>query len=392
MVNLLVVCPDEALRIQIRAVLAESQQVSVRREIRELATPQQLVDVAEASAPDLVLVSIRGDLTTAEPALAALSRELPKLPVVTFGESATPELLLRLMRVGVRDHLVAPFSGGEIGRLLHRLRQRDALKARPSTPPGQLFAFLPAKAGAGASTIALNVAVALAKVPDQRTLLMDADLASGVTRFLLNLDVSHTLTTAVELAVALDEESWPDLVAQFGDLDVLPSATDLGAQTLDPQNTGLLCTFAKLRYRSICADLSGVIEPFATEILQSAKRILLVTTSELPSLYLASQKILALQDLELSSRVQVILNRVPAGERELCDKQIEQIVGAPVSFTIDDDPAAVHESVKAGREVKSSSALGRQFAILARQLAHGPSSGDAVRSLHSGWALLPSPR
>ena len=51
-----------------------------------------------------------------------------------------------------------------------------------------VFAFLPAKAGSGATTIAVNTSLALSRLPDTNVLLMDLDLNSGLAGFMLLLN------------------------------------------------------------------------------------------------------------------------------------------------------------------------------------------------------------
>ena len=354
-----------------------------------MPTTSELLEMVNTVNPDLMLIAAESE-GGMEPAIAALRRKRPNLPLITFGKSNDPELLLRLMRSGVRDHLFAPFAEGEITRLLGRLRLRGMIESRPHNPGGQLFAFLPAKAGAGTSTTAVNVSVALSKMVGYRTLLMDADLSSGMVRFLLNLELKQTLTDVVGKMAGMDDARWPDLVTHFGDLDVLPSDTQWSSGQLDARHTAQLCTFAKSRYRSICADLSGLMEPFANEILLSAKRILLVTTPELPSLYLASQKYAALQEMDLGSRVHLIISR-NTHHQVLAEQQIEQIVGAPVYYTIENNPVAVHEALKIGREVKVSSTLGRQYLWLAQRLVN-LQDGTDVPVASEAWAFAPSSR
>jgi Mrp family chromosome partitioning ATPase len=51
---------------------------------------------------------------------------------------------------------------------------------------------------AGTSTIALNVSVAMSKLPNANVLLSDFDLNSGMVRFMLKLDNSYCVTDAAE--------------------------------------------------------------------------------------------------------------------------------------------------------------------------------------------------
>ncbi len=70
----------------------------------------------------------------------------------------------------------------------------------------QVYSFLPSKAGVGASTMAMNTAVAMSRVPDSSVLLSDFDLNSGMVRFMLKLDGAYCVTDATEHALDMDEQ------------------------------------------------------------------------------------------------------------------------------------------------------------------------------------------
>src|SRR5438874_7731490 len=86
-----------------------------------------------------------------------------------------------------------------------------------------VFAFLPAKAGSGATTIAVNTSLALARMPDTNVMLADLDLNSGLVGFMLLLNQTpYSIVDAAENALDLDENLWPKIVSTKDSLDVLP--------------------------------------------------------------------------------------------------------------------------------------------------------------------------
>ena len=86
-----------------------------------------------------------------------------------------------------------------------------------------MFAFLPAKAGSGATTIAVNTSLALSRMPDAHVLLADLDLNCGMVGFMLLLNQSpYSIVDAAENALDLDENLWPKIVSTKDNLDVLP--------------------------------------------------------------------------------------------------------------------------------------------------------------------------
>ena len=223
-----------------------------------------------------------------------------------------------------------------------------------------MLAFLPAKPGVGASTIALNTSIMLSKLPDTRTLLADFDLSCGMIAFLLQTESPYSVTSAVENAHQMDEDIWQKLVSSFGAMDILPAGHMEPGYRVDAGQIHALLEFARRNYEAICVDLSGLMEKFSIEILNEAREIFLVCTPEVPSLHLAREKLRVLRGLNLESRVRVVLNRVH--HRALIPvSEVEKLLQLPVYLTLPNDYLGVHEAVTSGRHVDTASELGKGF-------------------------------
>jgi pilus assembly protein CpaE len=231
----------------------------------------------------------------------------------------------------------------------------------------QIFSFLPSKAGTGTSTLALNVASALARDPGGRVVLSDFDLNSGMTRFLLRLQNTFSVLDAVEHSAAMDENLWPQLVTPIGNLDVLHAGQINPSLCIEPTQIRNLIQFLRRNYRAMCFDLSGNLERYSMEIMQQSKRVLLVCTPEIPSLHLAREKMIFLRTMELAGRVSIVLNRSP--QKPLFTRgQVAEIVGAPVIDTVPNNYEGVNNATAVASCVDEKSDLGRQYAQIGTKL------------------------
>ena len=269
------------------------------------------------------------------------------------------------MRAGIREFASLPFDRQTLVDALVRIK--DAVQARPPAieATNQVFSFLPSKAGVGTSTMAMNTAVAMSRVPDSSVLLSDFDLNSGMVRFMLKLDSAYCVTDAAEHALEMDESLWPTMVTTIDKLDVLHAGKLNPDFRIEPTQIRHLMEFMRRNYSALCFDMSGNLERYSLEIMHESKRIFLVCTPEIPSLHLAREKYLYLKQLDLGDRVGVLLNRCP--KRSLITpQQIEQLLGVPIYMTFPNDYQGVQRAMTAGRWVETSSELGRQFTSLAQ--------------------------
>jgi pilus assembly protein CpaE len=368
----IIICPDPALSTQLEEELALIGESTVFRTLSHYPSLPDLVRTLRAHAPDLIFLSFEA-VDQAEAVIGFLEKESEDAQIVGIHRDSDPAVLRTMMRLGVREFVGFPFERQSLIDSLHHVAALLARKPAAYVTTSQIFSFLPSKAGAGTSTLALNVAFALASDPGGRVLLSDFDLNSGMMRFLLKLQNTYSILDAVEHSSAMDENLWPQLVTPIGNLDVLHAGQINPSLRIEPTQIRNLIQFLRRNYRAVCFDLSGNLERYSVEIMQESKRVLLVCTPEIPSLHLAREKMAYLRSLDLEGRVSIVLSRV--SRKPLFTKdQVAEIVGVPVIDTIPNDYEGVNNATASGTVVDEKSDLGKRYLQMATKLieARGP--------------------
>jgi pilus assembly protein CpaE len=362
----IIICPDIDLAERLDTLLNEIGIVSVTRTLDRYPNSLELVRFLRAHAPQVIFVSTESTTKAMEIA-HEVDKNTPGVQIVAVSRFCDPQILLEVMRAGIREFASLPFDRQTLQEGL--LRIKDALEARPPEieATDQVFSFLPSKAGVGTSTIALNAAMATSRLPNTSVLLSDFDLNSGMLRFMLKLDNGYCVTDACEHSLDMDESLWPSMVTSLDKLDVLHAGKLNPDFRIEPTQIRHLMEFMRRNYGALCFDLSGNLERYSLEIMHESKRIFLVCTPEIPSLHLAREKYLYLKQLDLGERVSVLLNRCQ--KRPLITpQQIEQLLGLPVHMTFPNDYQGVQRSLTFGRWVETNTELGKQFTVLAQTM------------------------
>ena len=247
-------------------------------------------------------------------------------------------------------------------------RVETVLVVAPGTqgPNAPIFAFLPAKAGAGATTLAVNTSLALARRPDTKTLLVDLDLNSGMVGFLLSIKPEYSVTDAADNAPDMDENLWSKIVTSIGNLDVLPAGTAKAGYRIHTSQVRRMLEFAQRNYHAVCVDLSGMMEKYSVDLLQQMKQIFLICTPEVPSVHLTCAKLELLRTLELDDRVSILVNRFDRRQSAGALAKMESLFQKKVFLTAPNAYAEVQKALVDGRPVKSSSDLGLSIEKLAQ--------------------------
>jgi pilus assembly protein CpaE len=361
-----VISEDAALRARLETVLKATLNIDSVLMIPEYpdissiraleATEEQLVAFIDFRRSDRAL-ALAGELT----------RSCPSVGSVALNVGSLQTDLIAIVRAGICEVLPQPFSDQDVGTAVFNVRGKLTDSNAPATH-GIVYAFLPAKPGAGASSLAVYSALACARMANCHPLLLDFDVRLGTSSFVLKLDSKNSIMDAFENANRMDETLWEQLISQREKLDVLGSApTEFGVR-VPPEAFQSVLKWARSRYTSVVVDLGGTMEDFEIATLQQAGMVFLVCGPDLTSLHMARRRMEGLRSLQLHERVCLVMNRMDK-RSGLSVRDIESALGVPIQITVPADESTIAEAVQGGTGVNPKCALGVQIDVIARKMA-----------------------
>jgi pilus assembly protein CpaE len=218
--------------------------------VRSLAVSDLLALAQQSAAqPDVIILDIR-DSNSLPPTLGILRRQHPTTGVVIVAARLDPMLMLDAMRAGVSEWVANPVTAAELVAAIERVSA-----TRSATVAGQVVAFVGAKGGVGTTTLAVNVAAALARATDERTLLIDLHLSYGDAAVFLGAEPRFSVGDALENTHRLDEAFFESLVVQTKSGVRLLASADRGSHGADLGRVGSLLHFASTHFRYTLLDL-----------------------------------------------------------------------------------------------------------------------------------------
>ena len=120
--------------------------------------------------------------------------------VVVLGHVNDVLLYRELIRSGISEYIVLPATAAQIVSAITEL-----FASENAAPIGRTVAFVSAKGGSGASTVAHNVSWAIATALRQDSLILDMDLAFGTAGLNFNQDPPHGLADAIMANQKVDQ-------------------------------------------------------------------------------------------------------------------------------------------------------------------------------------------
>jgi pilus assembly protein CpaE len=381
----IIICPNGELRNAIERTASLHPAIRVAKSVDNYPEPDDFRRLIRVWAPDAVFVSIE-NTQAAERIARQLDAEFPSLQRVALSMTETPAEFRFALQLRMAELLVAPFDPDRFVDLLIRLSEH--LKQNPATigAIGELYAFLPAKGGVGASTIAANTVWALSKAPDCSVLLADFDLHSGLAGFTFGVEHGYSIKDATGRVRELDDDSWKNLIKKAGNVDLLLSGAPMLDEGMTHEQISSVLDFARKTYSVVAADLPETLDDRSLAVLREATRILLVTTCDLPSLRLARMKALALRRLELEDKARLLVNRVPT-RMTFSEADIETSVGLPVFATF---PCHYADVTLSARTAQASPKLTPAIKEFVEKLREKKLPGEKRSRFIERFALVPA--
>lgn len=270
---------------------------------------------AFGEAPELVLINASGvgaDALSA--AIAVLGKSPQSPPTLLVGEHLPAGLVRNLMRLQRSDVLEAPFSAADLAAAAAPL-------IAPSAPvvihnaPSRCWAVMGAVGGAGATTLAIEIACALAeRLPGpRRVCLIDLNLSDGAAAAYLGAPANMLLGRASQDPDRID----PSLLDAFvsgaaGGLDLLASARDPHAyDTTSPEAVLRLLEVACQVYDAVVVDMPRHRRAWTLDVLSGSDELLVISELTVPALLAARALATEIEtELPAGPPPRIVLNRL----------------------------------------------------------------------------------
>ena len=348
-----------------------------------MAATDPVVRRIHAANPDVVLVDIPAD--NSPPALRAielLHQELPDCPVFAIGGMTQPQVIVNAMRAGAREYIERPTTTTDLLEAFVRLSAAQR-KVHREAARGKVFTVVNAKGGSGATTVAVNLALALQSAHGNVGLVDLAPL--GHTALHMNLKPLFSIADAIRNLHRLDSSLLESFMTRHAEgLQVL-AGTNTPAM-IEPSTAEFARLFDMLvgHFRYVVVDTSTRLDAATRLVCNLSEMVLLVAHTDVASLWSAARILQYLGETGGRERVRLVLNRfrkVPG----FSEADAEAAAGTKLLWKIPNQYFAASSAIDRGVPLmnQSSTEIARSFSGLASALTR---NDDEVK--RSTWSLF----
>ncbi len=297
-------------------------------------------------------------------AAAALADTLrvtrPATSVILLRRRVDTSVLAEALRSGMREvveerDLTALGDAVKRARQVFRALTGSTGGSSSDGPVGRLITVFSPKGGVGKTTLAVNLAIALASQDKQRVCVVDLDLGFGDIAITLQMFPARTIADTVALESDLDFQALEPLLTPHRNgisalvAPVQPDAKD----SIPPSLISRILVILKQNFDYVIVDTSPAFDEHVLQAFDETDDLLLVATLDVPTL--KNVKIAA-ETLDLlnfpKSRRRLILNRADDKVGLSADK-VESTLDMKIQASIPTSPE-VANATNSGEPIMAS--------------------------------------
>ena len=282
----------------------------------------------------------------------------PSLALILVRRRVDTSVLSDALRAGVFEVVeerdlaglnAAVRRGRDLARQLRQTVGDGAAGAEPEKR-GKLITVFSAKGGCGKTTLATNLAAALADRGRREVCLVDLDLAFGDVAIALQLFPAHTIADAVPLEDSLDASAVQSLLTPHSPgLTTLVAPIEPGtAESIPAVLVGRILELLREQFDYVIVDTPPAFDDHVLAAFDQSDMVALIATLDIPAL---KNLKLTLETLDLLNypreRWRIVLNRADS-KVGLALSEVEKTLKAPIAAQVPssrDVPASINRGV-----------------------------------------------
>lgn len=321
------------------------------RLVKEVATPDALAAILHECTINLIFFHLDPNPDAVVDVIDQVSTRYPALALIAISHLSGPDAILGPMRAGCDQFVCEPIDANDLATAVGRVASSRLL----SNTKSRCICVTSASGGAGATSIACNLALEIGSVVERECALLDLDLQFGDVALNFDCEPRYNIFDLAESSGDLDRAILQSTMTSLPCKVSLLTRPELVEQqeAITPDLIHRVIELLTSTYENVVVDVPGHLDARTASAFGQADLILIVCQLIVPSIRNAKRFYEALKRMGVpEDRIQVVVNRGD-GKSRLSEKDIEETVRKPVYSTVPNDYEFVARSIDFGKPIAS---------------------------------------
>ena len=320
------------------------------RVLAEVSTWDDLHAWLVHKAVDIVVVKLNDDVEAGLEVVRNVAQISPGCAVIGVSAKADPTHIISAMRAGCAQFVCWPVDTEDLRSAVDRISSGRG----GATISSKRICVISSSGGAGATTIACNLALELADIGHSQTALVDLSLEFGDVHCVFDCrpeySVADVCREGVDLDVALLDQAMHELSP---DVSILARPEILAdAREVTPDGVDNALRLISQMYPYLVVDLPRAFSFLSAAALRDADHVLIVTQLGVPFVRNARRIYDCLREMDTDpQRIEIVLNRCKANFERVSPEDVEAHFDKPIFAMIPNDYRHVQSALDLGNPI-----------------------------------------
>ena len=329
--------------------------------------------LASSKGKSLLIVDLSTNKIKNLDFILQVTKECKNCKVLALSDNPSVELIIEVMRAGVKEFVPVPIIKNEFFEAIKKLvtEMNEPVKKNKC----KIISVFSNKGGIGKTSLATNLALELAKITKENIALIDLNFQMGDITTFLDLKPSFNISYMLENLDKINETFLLSTLERYKSTSLYVLADPpyfKQADNIQPRQITRLFDTLKETFSYIIVDAEASFDGKNIAALDNSDLIMLVTVANLPALRNTQRCLELFEKLGYDKeKIKIVVNRYMEND-EIKEVDIEKVLSKDIYWKIPNNYFAIMSAINKGipvSDVNDTTNVSQSYKKLAQQIS-----------------------